>query len=72
MLSLSQADRLVLGSDLNRSELSRSLMLQRFLPESAPTWRSRGTLRNKCFFAACAPTRTKRALVFEAASEVRA
>src|SRR5262249_17905346 len=58
-LSLPQGCRLILGADLNRSELSRSLMLQSFSPESAPTRRFRDTLRNKRFSAASAPTATE-------------
>jgi len=49
----------VLGVDLNRSELSRSLMLQEFLPKGAPIRRFRRTLRNKRFSAASAPTATE-------------
>jgi hypothetical protein len=39
--------------------LSRSLISQNFFPKSAPTRRSRGTLRNKRFSTASAPTRTE-------------
>jgi hypothetical protein len=47
-------------------------MLQSFFSESAPIRRFRGTLRNKRFSAASAPTATKdeRARVFRAAMEV--
>src|SRR5262245_43249622 len=52
----------VLGVDLNRSELSRLLISQGFLPQSVTTWRFRGTLRNKSFSRASVTTAQGRRL----------
>ena len=51
----------VLGGDLNRSELSHSLISQDFLPESDTNRRFRRTLRNKRFFGASDTTANQRA-----------
>jgi hypothetical protein len=45
-----------------QNESSRSLISQSFLPKSDPNRCFQRTLGNKSFFAACDPTRTKRAL----------
>jgi hypothetical protein len=71
MLTLPRRVGTILGADLNRSELSRLLISQDFLPKSGTTKHLRDALGNKRFSQTSGTTeQTARALVFAPATEV--